>query len=50
MEKPTSAFRLKKKFKTLIALEKDPQKRAALKKNFIQAQLAEERKEPTKKG
>lgn len=43
-EKPTSAFRLKKQFKRLLANEADTNKRALLKQAFIQAQLEEEKR------
>ncbi len=43
--KPTSSFKLHKRYKALIATEVDPVKRAALKHNLIQAQLAEQQKQ-----
>ena len=42
--KPTSAFRLKKQFKRLLANEADNNKRVLLKQAFIQAQLEEEKR------
>lgn len=42
--KPSSAFRLKKQFKRLLANETDNSKRALLKQAFIQAQLEEEKR------
>lgn len=42
--KPSSAFRLKKQFKRLLANETDSNKRALLKQAFIQAQLEEEKR------
>lgn len=45
--KPTSAFRLKKQYKRLLANEPDNNKRALLKQSLIQAQLQEELKVKT---
>ena len=45
--KPTSAFRMKKQYKRLLANEPDNNKRALLKQAFIQAQLQEELKVKT---
>ena len=46
--KPTSSFKLHKRYKALIATEVDPVKRAALKHNLVQAQLAEQLAEQQK--
>ena len=47
--KPSSSFKLKKRYKALIATEVDAVKRNALKHNLIQAQLAEEQKQKDSK-
>ena len=45
--KPTSAFRMKKQYKRLLANEVNNERRALLKQAFIQAQLQEELKVKT---
>lgn len=47
--KPTSTFKLHKRYKALIATEVNPAKRSVLKHNLIQAQLAEEQKQKDSK-